>query len=95
MNRFGSPFMAKSPLNQSKREQRLRNKIKETRKKAYMQGSPDYTDEEYEASPEERRAQKKLARQEKRLDRVEKRNLKKAFKNSKKFAEYAIDKALK
>ena len=62
MNQFGSPFMAKSPLNQKTREQKLREKIKETEKKAYMKGSPDYTDEEYEESPEEKRAQKKLKR---------------------------------
>ena len=74
MNRFGSPFMAKNPLNQKKREQRLREKIEETRKKAYMRGTPDYTDEKYEESKGEKRAQRKLARLENRLDRVEKRN---------------------
>ena len=74
---FSSPFMAKSPLENKKREQKLRAKIKETKKAAYMKGSPDYTDEEYEESPEEIKAQKKLKRLEKRLERVKKRNSKK------------------
>ena len=67
MNKFSTPFMAKSPLPKKTLDQ----KIEETRKKAYMKGSPDYTDEEYEASPEERRAQRKLARLEKRKKRKE------------------------
>ena len=67
MNKFSSPFMAKSPLP----KKTLEEKIEETRKKAYMKGSPDYTDEEYEESPEERRAQRKLARLEKRKKRKE------------------------
>ena len=92
MNTFGSPFMAKSPLDQKTREQKLRKKIKETRKKAFIKSnSPS---EDYEESKSEKRAQKKLARQEKRLDRVEKRNLNKALKNPKKFAKYALDKGL-
>ena len=77
MNEFGSPFMEKSPLDNKKREQKLREKIKETKKAAYMRGSSYYKDEEYEESPEEKRAQNKLKRLEKRLERVKKRNTKK------------------
>ena len=51
--------MAKSPLENKKRIQRLKNKIEETRKKAYIKGTPEYTDEEYEESPEEIKAHKK------------------------------------
>ena len=67
MNKFSSPFMAKSPLP----KKTLEEKIEETRKKAYMKGSPDYTDEEHEESKEEKRAQRKLARLEKRKKRKE------------------------
>jgi hypothetical protein len=70
---FSSPFMAKSPLDNKKKEQKLREKIEDTRKKAFMRGTPEYTDEEYEESPEEIIAQKKLKRLEKRLKRVKKR----------------------
>ena len=73
MSNFSSPFMAKSPLENKKREQRLKEKIEDTRKKAFMRGTPEYTDEQYEESPEEIRAQKKLKRLEKRLKRVKKR----------------------
>ena len=73
-SKFASPFMAKSPLGNTKRIQRLEDKIEETRRKAFMRGTPEYTDEEYEETRSEKRAQKKLARQEKRLDRVVKRN---------------------
>jgi hypothetical protein len=77
MNEFSSPFMAKSPVSNKKREQRLREKIKETEKKAFMRGTPEYLDDQYEESPEEIRAQRKLNRLEKRLKRVKKRNTKK------------------
>ncbi len=70
---FASPFMAKSPLGNTKRIQRLEDKIEETRRKAFMRGTPEYTDEEYEESPEEVRAQRKLKRLERRLERVKKR----------------------
>ena len=65
--------MEKSPLDNKKKEQKLREKIEDTRKKAFMRGTPEYTDEEYEESPEEIIAQKKLKRLEKRLKRVKKR----------------------
>jgi len=53
------------------REQKLREKIEKTRKKAFIRSnSPS---EDYEESRSEKRAQKKLARQEKRLVKV-KRN---------------------
>ena len=42
---FSSPFMAKSPLDNKKKEQKLREKIEDTRKKAFMRGTPEYTDE--------------------------------------------------
>ena len=72
MNEFSSPFMAKSPLENKKREQRLKEEIEKTRKAAYMKGTPEYTDDEYEESPEEIKAQKKLKRLEKRLEKVQK-----------------------
>ena len=72
MNEFSSPFMAKSPLENKKREQRLKEKIEKTRKAAYMKGTPEYTDDAYEESPEEIKAQNKLKRLEKRLEKVQK-----------------------
>ena len=33
MNKFNSPFMAKSPVSQKRREKKLREKIKETEQK--------------------------------------------------------------
>lgn len=71
MNKFSSPFMAKSPVDEKKRLKKLREEIKETEKAAYMRGTPDYTDEKYEESPEEKRAQRKLARLNKKLDKIE------------------------
>ena len=59
--------MAKSPLENKKRIQKLKEKIKETKKAAYIKGSPDYTDEDFEESKGEKRAQRKLKRLEKRL----------------------------
>jgi len=68
--------MARSPLNQKTREQKLRQKIKETRKKAFIKSNS--SSEDYEKSRSEKRAEKKLSRQEKRLDRIVKRNTNKA-----------------
>ncbi len=65
MNKFSTPFMAKSPLPKKTLDQ----KIEETRKKAFISSNSD--SEEYEESPEERRAQRKLARLEKRKKRKE------------------------
>jgi|9_EtaG_2_1085328.scaffolds.fasta_scaffold00052_21 hypothetical protein len=66
-----SQDLVSSPLNRKTREQKLREKIKETRKKAFIRSnSPS---EEYEESRGEKRAQRKLARQEGRLKRIEKR----------------------
>ncbi len=62
--------MAKSPVDEKKRLEKLRKKIKETEKAAYMRGTPEYTDEEYEKSPEEKTAQRKLKRLNKKLDRL-------------------------
>jgi hypothetical protein len=73
---FTSPFMARSPLNQKTREQKLRQKIKNTRKKAFIKSNS--SSEDYEKSRSEKRAEKKLSRQEKRLDRIVKRNTNKA-----------------
>ena len=74
MNKFSTPFMAKSPLP----KKTLEEKIKETKKAAFIRSKSDYAD--YEESPEERKAQKKLARLEKRLDRKQKRKEKKEQK---------------
>jgi hypothetical protein len=73
---FTSPFMARSPLNQKTREQKLRQKIKDNRKKAFIKSNS--SSEDYEKSRSEKRAEKKLSRQEKRLDRIVKRNTNKA-----------------
>ncbi len=72
MKTFSSPFMAKSPLANKKREQRLKEKIKETGKKAFIRSNS--TSEEYEETRGEKRAQKKYNRLQNRLDRVQKRN---------------------
>jgi hypothetical protein len=71
MNKFSSPFMAKSPVDEKNRLKKLREEIKETEKAAYMRGTPDYTNEEYEESPEEKAAQRKLKRLKKRLAKKE------------------------
>jgi hypothetical protein len=64
-----TPINYGSPLNNNKKTEKLKKKIEETRKKAFIRSnSPS---EGYETSPEEKRAQKKLARQEKRLDKLE------------------------
>jgi hypothetical protein len=66
-----TPINYGSPLNKNKREEKLKEKISETEKKAFIRSN--YPSEEYEESKEEIRAQNKLARLEKRLDRIQKR----------------------
>ena len=67
MNKFSSPFMAKSPLPKKK----LEEKVETARRAAYIKSnSPS---EEYEESKEEKRAQKKYKRLRKRLDRKQKK----------------------
>ncbi len=70
MNKFSSPFMAKSPVDEKKKLEKLRKEIKETEKKAFIRSnSPS---EEYEESPEEIRAQKKLKRLKRKLKKGQK-----------------------
>ena len=70
MNKFSSPFMAKSPVDEKKKLEKLRKEIKETEKKAFIRSnSPS---EEYEESPEEIRAQKKLKRLKSKLKKGQK-----------------------
>jgi hypothetical protein len=54
-----------SPLNKNKKIEKLKEKISETEKKAFIRSN--YPSEDYETSPEEIRAQKKLKRLNKRL----------------------------
>ncbi len=61
--------MAKSPVDEKKRLKKLKEKIEETKKAAFIRSnSPS---ESYEESLEEKRAQKKLKRLEKKLDKKE------------------------
>jgi hypothetical protein len=62
--------MAKSPVDEKKKLEKLRKEIKETEKKAFIRSnSPS---EEYEESPEEIRAQKKLKRLKRKLKKGQK-----------------------
>lgn len=63
--------MAKNPVDEKKRIKKLREKIKETKKAAFIKSKSD--SEDYEESPEEKRAQDKLNRLEKRLEKVQKK----------------------
>ena len=67
MNKFSTPFMAKSPLSKKK----LEEKVEEARRAAYIKGTPEYTGDEYEESKEEKRAQRRYKRLRKRLDKKE------------------------
>ena len=58
-----------SPLNNNKKIQKLKEKISETEKKAFIRSN--YPSEEYEESPEEKRAQRKLKRLKRKLKRKE------------------------
>ena len=73
MNQFSSPFMAKDPVKEKKRIKKLREKVEKTRRKAFIKGTADYTDEDFEESKGEKRAQDKLNRLEKRLEKVQKK----------------------
>jgi len=62
--------MAKSPVDEKKKLEKLRKEIKETEKKAFIRSnSPS---EEYEESPKEIRAQKKLKRLKRKLKKGQK-----------------------
>ena len=61
--------MAKSPVDEKKRLKKLKEKISETEKKAFI--SSNYPSESYEESKEEKRAQNKLKRLKKRLAKKE------------------------
>jgi hypothetical protein len=69
MNKFSAPFMQKSPVDEKKKIQKLKEKISETEKKAFIRSN--YPSEGYETSLEEIRAQKKLKRLNKRLAKKE------------------------
>ena len=70
MNKFSSPFMAKNPVDEKNRLEKLRKEIKETEKKAFIKSnSPS---EEYEESPEEKIAQRKLKRLKRKLKKGKK-----------------------
>ena len=47
--------------------------LEKTRRKAFIKGTADYTDEDFEESKGEKRAQDKLNRLEKRLEKVQKK----------------------
>ena len=64
-----TPINYGSPLNNNKKTEKLKKKISETEKKAFI--SSNYPSEEYEESKEEKRAQKKLKRLKKRLAKKE------------------------
>ena len=74
MNKFSTPFMAKSPLPNKK----LEEKVETARREAFIHSnSPS---EEYEESKEEKSAQRRYKRLSKRLDRKQKRKQKKEQK---------------
>ena len=58
-----------SPLNKNKKIEKLKEKISETEKKAFIRSNS--TSEDYETSPGEIRAQRKLIRLNKRLAKKE------------------------
>ena len=64
-----TPINYGSPLNNNKKIQKLKEKISETEKKAFIRSN--YPSEEYEESPEEKRAQRKLKRLKRKLKRKE------------------------
>jgi hypothetical protein len=65
-----TPINYGSPLNNNKKTEKLKKKIEETRKKAFIRSnSPS---EEYEESKEEKRAQRRYKRLSKRLDHTQK-----------------------
>jgi len=62
--------MAKNPVDEKNRLEKLRKEIKETEKKAFIKSnSPS---EEYEESPEEKIAQRKLKRLKRKLKKGKK-----------------------
>ena len=73
MNRFSSPFMEKDPVKEKKRLKKLREKVEVARRAAFIKGTPEYTDDEYEESKGEKRAQRRYKRLRKRLDKKEQR----------------------
>jgi endogenous inhibitor of DNA gyrase (YacG/DUF329 family) len=64
-----TPINYGSPLNKNKKIEKLKEKISETEKKAFIRSN--YPSEDHETSPEEIRAQKKLKRLNKRLAKKE------------------------
>jgi hypothetical protein len=70
MNKFSSPFMAKSPLPKKK----LEEKVEMARRAAFIRSKSE--SEDYEESKEEKRAQRKYKRLSERLDRKRKKEQK-------------------
>ena len=70
MNKFSSPFMAKSPLPKKKMEE----KVAMARRAAVIRSKSE--SEDYEESKEEKRAQRKYKRLSERLDRKRKKEQK-------------------
>lgn len=64
-----TPMNYGSPLNNNKRTEKLKEKISETEKKAFI--SSNYPSEVYEESKGEKRAQRKLKRLNRRLAKKE------------------------
>ena len=65
----GQYLTKSSPFNKNKKVEKLKEKISETEKKAFIRSNSPY--EQYEESKEEKRAQKKLKRLNKRLAKKE------------------------
>jgi len=70
--------MAKSPLNQKKRQQKLRQEIKELDRAAFIKSN--YPSDDYDNSVEEKIAQEKLEKAKNKLYKLEKSKEKKANK---------------
>jgi len=61
--------MAKSPVDEKKKLEKLKEKVEAARKAAFIRSKSE--SEEYEESPEEIKAQRKYDRLRKRLDKKE------------------------
>ena len=64
-----TPINYGSPLNNNKKTEKLKKKISETEKKAFIRSNSTF--EDYETSPGEIRAQRRLKRLKRKLKRKE------------------------
>jgi hypothetical protein len=69
MNKFSAPFMQKSPVDEKKKIEKLKEKVEMARRAAFIRSKSE--SEDHEESPEEKIAQKKYKRLRKKLDKKE------------------------